>query len=395
MTIKRGSSLAFINRYRYGSSSLSSSGVETFSNTYEMYTENNRGWKHLGGSRRNVGGAFKLKKYTVSVDPAFRNNTSNARKFKGYCYCTGINNGDPFPPLNYVSDGTLFTQGTTAISRCLPTNPSSNFATFTGELFGGIPRFIGSSLFRDQVKELRKMPGDEYLNIQFGWLPLVSDLRKFGSAVKNHKKILDQYIADSDRKIKRRYVYPPTLTQSSATGTGIFGPAVGYVQMTGQATESRINESKTWFEGAFRYHIPVSSSGKANFATYESYANKLFGTRITPEVVWNLAPWSWMADWFGNAGDVMKNISALGSDGLAMQYGYMMHSNSARLHVSASATSSGSLGSSPGSVASQVTKTWETKQRVPASPYGFGLLDADLTSQQKAVILALGISHLT
>lgn len=387
MPIKRRSYVGYSQNYRFGTSSLNNTGTVTLLNNEELVTHSND-YRRLGHSNGNIGNSFQLTRTSHSVTGAHYENKSLPRKFLGEVYCTNVLNaaGGSMPGL--ASLAALNSWGTTAIARVLPTNPSAGLSTFIGELREGIPHIVGSSLFRGRIGELRKLPGDEYLNVQFGWAPMVSDLKSFAYSIKNHNQILNQYRRGSDTKIKRRYIVPGNpSTVVSATGTGLFGPDVGYTQLSGTATQSTETYDQRWFEGAFRYHIPVGSSALDKFHRYESYANYLLGTRITPEVIWNISPWTWFADWFANTGDIIHNISALGSDGLAMQYGYVMSHKRSTQRTLASVTVGGK------SLFSQYTLLQERKQRVPGTPYGFGLTVGDFTNRQLAIMAALGMSY--
>lgn len=271
--------------------------------------------------------------------------------------------------------------GTSAIARVLPTNPNASLATALGELKqDGLPRLPGADM-RDQVARSRAA-GSEFLNIEFGWLPLVSDLRSFANSVRNARKLIEQYVRDSDRKIRRRYALPPQTFSQSFLGNG--QTQSGIFSVGGGATLDAKLETRFWFSGAFRYHVPVGDSVWQKLLRYESLANHLFGTRITPEVVWELAPWSWAVDWFSNAGDVIHNISTLGTDGLVMQYGYAMRTMRKQQLWGCTV---------PGGASGIVEVLEETKQRVPANPYGFGIDDVSLNRTQLAILAALGLSR--
>jgi hypothetical protein len=126
---------------------------------------------------------------------------------------------------------------------------------------------------------------------------------------------------------------------------------------------------------------------------YEALANHLFGTRITPELVWNLAPWSWAFDWFTNAGDVIHNISLLGVDGLVLQYGYAMRSMNVKHEMVQTVTSGlGGRNLGFGGLTSTRLVFTETKQRIRANPYGFGIDDLSLSGRQLAILAALGLT---
>lgn len=295
----------------------------------------------------------------------------------------------PPQPLVEPSDSSMYTWGTSAISKVLPTNPAFDLATFIGELRQGRPTIPGMQLLKERSRYL-KGSGSEYLNVEFGWLPLIKSLFDFASTVKQSKTILDQYIQGSDRKIRRRYVLEPQIGYRTWSGSTFARPSVSGVILVGTGHETV--SVKKWFSGAFRYHVPVGDDLYSKFRRYESLANHLLGIRPTPEVVWNLAPWSWAVDWFTNAGDVMSNISAMGTDGLVMQYGYAMQHHETRGNFIANVHPSYAsyFGSS---LMVQRDYVYEIKKRVPATPYGFGVDDTSLTERQVAILAALGLSR--
>jgi hypothetical protein len=279
--------------------------------------------------------------------------------------------------------------GTSAVAHAIPTNPVFSLATALGELRSdGIPNLPGASI-RDRTALTRKA-GSEYLNIEFGWLPLIRDIRKFAFAVKNSHELIRQYRKNADVKIRRREGGPRYSYSGVKTGSGSLYPNAASVSTTYYASETR--NLKYWFSGAFRYHVPVGDSTWDRLSRYEQYSNYLLGTRITPEVLWNIAPWSWAVDWFTNTGDVMTNISRLGSDGLVMQYGYAMRHDlleATTTHV----TNGFGFSGAPAGLSCSMKQIIEYKQRVAANPYGFGIDDTVLSSRQLAILAALGLSR--
>lgn len=292
------------------------------------------------------------------------------------------------PPIDQqpLSDNQLKGQGTKAISLCAPTNPSFDMAQFLGELREGAPKVIGSGLLKEKTRYL-KGSGSEYLNVEFGWKPIVNDVQKFARMVKHSDKVIDNYRKASDTKIRRRFIYPPAYSSWSIYGGGPCSqPDVGNTYY-GEGTRTKTGESKSWFSGAFKYHIPVGGSALDKLKRHVSEADKLLGIRITPELMWNLAPWTWAADWFANTGDILHNISALGSDGLAMQYGYMMHST----NTYETASWKGNSGSTK--YGGSWTRNKDMKMRLGASPYGFSLTWDGLSNRQLAIAAAIGATR--
>jgi hypothetical protein len=115
---------------------------------------------------------------------------------------------------------------------------------------------------------------------------------------------------------------------------------------------------------------------------------EILGLDLTPSTLWNLAPWTWAVDWFSNAGDVISNMSDWQDDGLVLRYGYMMeHSRATYAYTFEGPTGlNGSLRPQP------VVYVSESKRRVKATPFGFGLTWGGLTPIQLAIAAALGIS---
>jgi hypothetical protein len=282
--------------------------------------------------------------------------------------------------------------GTKAISLVTPNNPTFSLSQAIGEFRkDGLPSVVGTDLLKEKSRFLKgkhsgtgfaRGAGAGYLNVVFGWKPRGSDLKSFARSVKDSHEVIKSFQAQSDQKIRRRRAFPTSKESRSLAGLMWLRPMIlSSVQADASTTEEK--EIRSWFSGAFRYHVPVSDDIASKMARYESYANHLLGVRLTPEVVWNLAPWSWAADWFTNTGDVMKNISNLGTDGMAMQYGYMMRHT--RKTTSTGFTYAGRSG--------YFRKTEESKRRVPASPYGFNTTFDGLSNRQKAICAAIGITR--
>jgi hypothetical protein len=309
----------------------------------------------------------------------------------------------PFVPVGFVSgqnwgsipavvsDLSLLSLGATAISRTLPNSPAFDLANAIGELRAdGIPSIVGWPKLREKAQYL-KDSSSEYLNVEFGWKPLMSDLRKFAQAVTASKNLLHQYHKGSDQKIRRRYSFPEEQG-SGALSTGVSGagpmllkPSFS-IQPAGYG--SRIGSTKTWFSGAFRYHLPVGNDLLHKFERYHADAAKLLGVDLTPSTVWELQPWSWAIDWFSNTGDLMKNISLLGKDGLVLQYGYICSSNRIETDYH---TQPFQLGSR--TYQAHLHMVEKTLKRRRATPYGFGFNMATLTARQEAILAALALSR--
>jgi hypothetical protein len=143
-----------------------------------------------------------------------------------------------------------------------------------------------------------------------------------------------------------------------------------------------------YFKGAYSYYWPTSITGVDKMVEFEKKANAVLGSRLTPEVLWQLAPWSWLADWFGNVGDIISNATALSNDNLVIRYGYLMRKTQ-RMSVFTSYENQFLTG-----LRGAFTRSFavEQKERVRATPFGFGLNTELFNPLQWSILAALGMT---
>jgi hypothetical protein len=311
----------------------------------------------------------------------------------------GITNGNwdsLYPPTLESSDNELNVKGATAISRCKPTNSVANLGQALAEtLRDGLPALVGKSLLQAKTKHLLGKGAEEFLNVSFGWMPLVSDVKKTAEAIRHSDTILAQYERDAGRMVRRNYYFPLEKTDSEVQMYANnfpqeFGAFLHLRDgLNGRGVRRRLVERKTWFSGAFTYYLPSDYDSRNKIRELRTKADLLLGTDLTPELLWNIAPWSWLTDWFVNTGDVISNLQDFKTGELVMRYGYIMET----VKVSDTYTHY-PVGSSPynGRVV-ELTFVTETKKRLPANPFGFGLSWEGLSPFQQAILAALGITR--
>jgi len=293
----------------------------------------------------------------------------------------------------HASDISLKGKGATAISRCTPNNPSYNVPQFLGELREGLPSIIGRGTLKEQTRKA-KAAGGEYLNIEFGWKPLVSDLQNFARTVHDSHKIWEAYRKGSNHKTRVGYHFPSDEANWTYDGLVIPIPT-SFPHGFPSASIYQVRSRQTWFKGAFRYYVPEPSGFADKMHYWYSQSSKLLGLRLTPDTVWNLEPWSWAADWFANTGDLMTNVSNMGQDGLCLQYGYIMDGES--LHTQWNGTISFTYPSTGPGARHYTDSTsrdllQKRAKRLHALPYGFDATLSTLNERQIAIVVALGLS---
>jgi len=297
----------------------------------------------------------------------------------------------------------LDADGATAIANVAPTNPNAELGTALAEMHReGIPSLPGVQTWRKRT-EIARAAASEFLNAEFGWLPLVHDVTSVADSVRHSRDILKQYQRDSGNNVRREFSFPisnsetvtksfkakpTTLVGSTNPGfPGFLNENTGFGSM--ECTQTIKITSRKWFSGCFTYYLPSSGDSLDNLHRQAAEADKLFGITLTPDVLWELTPWSWAVDWFSNTGDVIHNVTALSSQGLVMRYGYMMREDVIKItHAFGGIRdkTNASWGAIPPS-----TYIMSSKRRVAANPFGFGVSSDGLSPTQVAIAAALGI----
>lgn len=318
------------------------------------------------------------------------------RGYQGINLSTPVLRGYALDGVYWPSDadltGLLMSSGTRAIARSLPMQSQADLAVSLAELLReGLPKIISLSLVKGDT--LTRGIGSEYLNYQFGIAPIVSDIQSIVNTVKESLRILHEFHNRYGKHYRRRFEFPNSRTDSltrivnnSATPIAPAGYFNG--STTNPVNMTRSVRTKTWFSGAFIF-APIGLPDHLDqLIKWEEDANRLYGLRFDLEALWNLTPWTWLIDWFLNLGDVVKNISSIGRDGLLLEYGYIMQSTT----VQAQFEFTGNIRTLEHKYPMVEYLSVERKMRRKATPYGFGLNPSDFTDGQWAILGALGMT---
>jgi hypothetical protein len=320
----------------------------------------------------------------------------------------------------------LIPYGTKAIRLASPTRSSASLAVALSELLrDGLPAIPGLGLKKmKSFKNLHQNVGGEYLNYIFGWVPLANDVRQILTAIVNARKIINQYTRDSDLVVRRRYAFPDSVSDDLIVEDDFRGkvwctPGLQLYEASGNASWGVLSQNaasplsvvfstsgkvglslatrttvKTWFSGAYRYHLGNGTDLFSKLDTAGQLAARLLGSRVDPLTMWQAMPWSWLLDWFGNVGDIIANGTAASYDNQLLQYGYLMQSTTVESTISTNApVAVQQLGGKLTNVGNLTTTfVSQRKDRIRATPYGFGLNPSSFSAQQWAIIGALGMS---
>jgi hypothetical protein len=310
------------------------------------------------------------------------------------------------------SEAQLYGFGTTAIRRCLPTNPIVDLPVAVGELLTeGLPGALGAQFLRNKRLTADELSG-EYLNYSFGLKPFFNDMSKFSKALKNAEALIDEYAGRAGKVLRRGYRFPTELTENTTTvgstdgyarhfagvcqetGQGFLTPALGGHGGTRRDT-TKIVKSR-WFKGAFTYHLPRQGNDFSTKLTRETAEMRHLYGGLSIATAWNLVPFSWAADWVTNAGDVIANIEAFARDGLVMPWGYIMEHVEHHVDRKVSGARIGLQTDGynyrfPQEVHTSTESHYMRRRK--ATPYGFGLDVGGFNNRQWSILAALGIQQ--
>lgn len=357
------------------------------------------------------GHAFELIRHTLKggLPTVFRtagNFTNVVIAFVG-SELNSVHNGRWNRIPSFGSD-TLGQFGRSAYARVAPTSVVFDAANFLGELRERLPH-LGLEVLKNSSRFFRNLGGD-YLNVEFGWKPFISDLIRAGKAL----ELATSQLAQQGNRTHRSFGLPPVVnleTTSTMANTSVgLGAGVNFTMgllpsdfpkpakvwdhqvpaSVGQSVPFATRlaykrfERKQWFEGEFSSFYPLDFDP----TDYISRLNVLVNTKVTPEVLWNLQPWSWLVDWNLRIGDSIRSNQLRANDLLVMHYGYAMEKSVYTTGSSFSNPTNSVTVTYPQNAGMVATTT--RLRRIRANPYGFGIGGASaLSASQLAILGAL------
>lgn len=279
------------------------------------------------------------------------------------------------------SRGGLTTLGSTAIAKSIPDVPDFSLFRFIGELREGLPKIPLATLAKQ--KKVRNI-GGEYLNVQFGVMPLISDLQKLVERMANpHFRSALARQVQKEFRVRKVLEKSETRTSRPMTSGERTIDARGQTAVAG--TIETVESVRIWSSCSFSYY-----QFRDLQRLLDEWDDNLGGMGVIPTAIdfWNLIPWSWLVDWFSNFNHVATNLSYLGKDGLYLQRAYIMahyskkeiHSQRSLLYLKPFETTG--------------TLIQERKYRIKASPFGFGYTWKDFDPFQLSILGALGVSRM-
>lgn len=287
---------------------------------------------------------------------------------------------------------------------------SRDFFRRLGDAVGSpTKKTVGDFLFDSRTGKAHA--GGDYLATVFGWLPFLNDLY----TVLNYREVLDRKLAYLRRKnntdVRRSMVLDETSRQErvhtgGSTITSLVPSLVTKLYSKGLSAENQLivdyeYKRRIWYEARYFLHMPESAFlEKPGFLGLTSLERQLLGLELNASVIYNALPWTWLLDWFTNAGDVVENLVSRQKAHVGAKYAYIMCSEehkwtyrgTCETYLESFQFSSAATPRRRHYAQTVITKTYKGRQ--VANPYGFGITDDSLSAYQWSILGALGLTRL-
>lgn len=327
-----------------------------------------------------------------------------------------LSNTAPSVSNQIISNAVKNSVGSGVIASANPWKPKANLAVSILELMSGDIPSVTKNLRRHiyNLQSLKASGAKDWLNIQFGWVPLLNDIRATVEVFfKLHMLLFGSDATDVYRRSRggdlgtwaraTESVYSRTMTFGSAfsqatTSSPYLANKVGGVP---QLAPGNLPASGSWsrstrIEADFRFSAKYHRGADPNRREFDFIrrATELLGLEVTPAVLWELTPWTWLLDWGTNLGSIASNLSMLDWSNVLLDYAYLTFVVKTTSSVSVKLASSAIAANTTvnGTYFAQGFETIE-KIREQASPYGFGVSWDGLNPFQLSILAALGMSR--
>lgn len=192
---------------------------------------------------------------------------------------------------------TSIAMATATAARTNPSRPYVDVPAAVLDMRGGIQRIKSAG---DDLLSIIRQTGSEYLGYKFMIQPIVGDLLR--SVVAYHQVCRRR--DEIDRLFEGNGIRR-TVSNGSYSTSGVYNVSV-------QSAGLLIQRPVRWTTSVeCRTHIrwkPTMRSGiRPSPAQVDTWARRaVYGLTVDFSTLWEITPWSWLADWFGDVGTYLK-----------------------------------------------------------------------------------------
>jgi hypothetical protein len=194
------------------------------------------------------------------------------------------------PPINDAADATK------AFARTNPSRTVVDLPGFIGEL-RELP-----ALFNVVGKHLLKTGANAYLSYQFGWKPLINDLKGFldfqAHVMKRERELQNLF---NKGGLKRTFQVSRDAVNSKSSG--LFLESYLFQLLC----DEYVIETNRHRWATARWSPTVDSVPKTDAELHKLAVEAVYGLSVNGHTAWNLIPFSWLADWASSFGDYLDS----------------------------------------------------------------------------------------
>lgn len=200
--------------------------------------------------------------------------------------------------LSDPSEPNIYDLAVRALGRTNPSRPLVDVNVFIGEL-RDLPTMV-----KEGGQSVAEKWASGTLRREFGFNPFMGDLKKlmkFKEKVQNRVKLLEKF--KKGPLLRKAKLYESTKREDFGDDAGYYSQSYPFDIITWP----RCVVTQRLYWGYVKY-TPTSEMKQLlddDDAIHARAKQIILGSTVDWSTVWNLTPWSWLIDWFGNVGDYL------------------------------------------------------------------------------------------
>jgi hypothetical protein len=157
-------------------------------------------------------------------------------------------------------------------------------------------------------KHLMSTSAGNYLNLQFNWLSLISDIGKIYLAIKRTHSRLNDYVSRVGRVQVKHFHFGwteyPDSTNPWAWGNRVGSQIQWGISQTGSSRQVSYDTSIFHAEVQYNYNYLGYQIAHAQLLSMMD----LLGLNLNPAIIWNAMPWTFVLDWVVGIGPYLDSL---------------------------------------------------------------------------------------
>jgi len=141
--------------------------------------------------------------------------------------------------------------------------------------------------------------GGGYLNYQFGWKLFVKDVLDIYEKLKTTEKRLNDYKSQQGKLLVRHFTVKLAEEEVENTNNSV----------SDENRKVSVRNKLFFCTMKYRYTVPALDRHSNEVVKYLAWMDSL-GLKLTPGVIWEAIPFSFVVDWFINVGDYLNQLDS-------------------------------------------------------------------------------------